>query len=383
MILSDFTRTKIKGSPFVVRTTDDPKRPSTLRSREAFIVRDKAVEDASGFRAYFTTHGSESDGYDEKPIIELPESLAYLGNGDIIAVDPRNGNLRVLYREKASCNPLMVTAACNNHCLMCSQPPQKMDDEIFRFAYEAIPLMSINSKEIIITGGEPTLLGPKLIKILQRLKSHLPYTAVHMLSNGRAFKNLSFAQDVASVCPPDFVIGIPIYSDVSYEHDYIVQADGAYDETIRGLLNAARCGLNIELRIVITQINATWLPRISRFIARNLPFACNVAFMGLEPVGLARNNLKEVWIDPADYGVLVEEAIQELKWHRIPASVYNHQLCTLAPSMWNVARQSISDWKNIFLPQCHDCAVRHRCCGFFASGLEVHSRAIVPIASCE
>lgn len=167
------------------------------------------------------------------------------------------------------------------------------------------------------------------------------------------------------------------------EHDFVVQARGAFDETVHGILNLARCGLRVELRVVITKINFEWLPRISRFISRNFPFVSNVAFMGLEPVGLAKGNLQDVWIDPADYGTQLEEAVQELRWHRIPVSVYNHQLCTISPTLWDVSHQSISDWKNIFLSQCEGCAMRHRCCGFFASGTEVHSRAIKPLASCD
>jgi His-Xaa-Ser system radical SAM maturase HxsC len=196
-------------------------------------------------------------------------------------------------------------------------------------------------------------------------------------------KYLAFTQDIAEIWHPDLVFGIPLYSDLSHEHDFIVQARGAFDETVRGILNAARCSLQVELRIVITKLNYQWLPRISRFISRNFPFACNVAFMGLEPVGLAKENLQDVWIDPADYGDLLFDAVRELKWHHIRVSVYNHQLCALSPGLWDDARQSISDWKNVFLPQCHDCAVRHRCCGFFASATEVHSRAIKPLVSCD
>jgi His-Xaa-Ser system radical SAM maturase HxsC len=263
---------------------------------------------------------------------------------------------------------------------MCSQPPQKADSDIYRLAWDAIPLMDIDTPGITLSGGEPTLVGRHLVDLIKRLKSYLPATAVHVLSNGRQLKYLVFAQDLAEVEHPDLVIGIPLYSDVSHEHDFIVQARGAFDETTRGILNAARCGLRIELRVVITKTTSAWLPRIARFISRNFPFACNVTFMGLEPVGFAKANLAKVWIDPIDYSDSLGEAVQELKWHRIPVTVYNHQLCTISHQLWTESRQSISDWKNIFLPECQECSVRHRCCGFFASGREVHSRAIKPIA---
>jgi hypothetical protein len=102
--------------------------------------------------------------------------------------------------------------------------------------------------------------------------------------------------------------------------------------------------------------------------------------MGLEPVGFAKSNLASVWIDPADYGECLGAAVRILESHRIPVSLYNHQLCTISPELWRYARQSISDWKNIFIDVCEGCGVKHQCCGFFASGVDVHSRAIKPIS---
>ena len=149
--------------------------------------------------------------------------------------------------------------------------------------WEAIPLMDISTRELMFSGGEPTLLGRRLVELIRRVKCFLPQTGLHILSNGRLFRYLTFAQELAAIHHQDLVLGIPIYSDVSHEHDFIVQAKGAYDETIKGILNLARCGLQVEIRVVITRVNYKWLPRLAGFIARNLPFSCNIAFMGLEP----------------------------------------------------------------------------------------------------
>ena len=382
MQLADRTTTKWNEESFVVRVTTDPSRPVPLRAKEALLVRDNALE-CPGFKVYFSSNGSPEVSSTEARVVALPPSLSYVRDGDIMTVRPKTGELRVMYRKTSRHNSVMVTSACNNFCVMCSQPPQGANDEIFRLLWDAISMMDIETPELILSGGEPTLLGRRLVQLIHRLKSFLPSTSLHILTNGRQLKFLPFTQDISEVTHPDLVFGIPLYSDLSHEHDFVVQARGAFDETVHGILNAARCALRVELRVVITKINFEWLPRLSRFIARNFPFVCNVAFMGLEPIGFAKGNLQDVWIDPADYGPQLGEAVQELKRHRVPVSIYNHQLCTLGPGLWDDARQSISDWKNIFLPQCHDCAVRHRCCGFFASGVEIHSRAIKPLASCE
>jgi His-Xaa-Ser system radical SAM maturase HxsC len=262
---------------------------------------------------------------------------------------------------------------------MCSQPPRNVVDDYPDIVWEAISLMDIDTPQLTFTGGEPTLLGRKLVDLIRRAKNFLPHTALHILTNGRLLKYLAFAKDIADIHHPDLVIGVPIYSDVAYEHDFIVQARGAFDETVKGILNAARCGLQIELRIVISSLNCKLLPSLARFIARNFPFTCNVALMGLEPVGFGRANLKEVWVDPADYVEYLRSAVCCLQSHRVPVSVYNHQLCVLSKDLWQVAKQSISDWKNIFVNECQGCSVQHQCCGFFASASSIHSRAITPI----
>jgi His-Xaa-Ser system radical SAM maturase HxsC len=380
MLLSDRTTTRWNEPSFVVRVTTDASRPYPLRANEALLVGDRALECPPGFKTYFSLHSSAITCPGSVRIIGLPSTLSYVQDGDILIVRPATGDLRVIYRRASRHNSLMVTPECNNLCVMCSQPPQKANDEVFRHVWDSVPLMDFDTPELVLSGGEPTLLGRRLVQLIRRLKSFLPSTSVHILTNGRQLKFLAFDQDIAGVGHPDLMLGVPLYSDVSHEHDFVVQARGAFDETVRGILNAARCGLRVELRVVITKANFEWLPRISRFISRNFPFVSNVAFMGLEPIGLAKKNLRDVWIDPADYGTLLEDAVQELKWHHIPVSVYNHQLCTVNPALWNDSRQSISDWKNIFLPQCDGCTVRHRCCGFFASGTVVHSRAINPIA---
>jgi His-Xaa-Ser system radical SAM maturase HxsC len=382
MLLSDKTAMRWRGNPFIVRVSSDPFRPEPLRVHEALLLKSGSMSLPPGFRAYFDLTGNQQSSVSsESPVISLPSSLAYIGAGDILLIMPQNGDLRVLYRKGSSHNSLLLTSDCNNYCMMCSQPPRKIRDDSAGVAWEAIPLMDIDTQQVTFTGGEPTLLGRRLIELIRRAKNYLPHTALHILTNGRLLKYLTFAKDIADVHHPDLVLGVPIYSDVAYEHDFIVQARGAFDETVKGILNAARCGLQVELRIVISRLNCKTLKSLAVFISRNFPFTCNVALMGLEPIGFGRANLNEVWIDPVDYGEYLRAAVCCLQSHRVPVSIYNHQLCTLSKELWQFARQSISDWKNIFIDDCQGCSVRHQCCGFFSSASSIHSRAITPVSA--
>jgi His-Xaa-Ser system radical SAM maturase HxsC len=201
-----------------------------------------------------------------------------------------------------------------------------------------------------------------------------------VLSNGRRFADRDFTREWASVKNPGMMVGIPIYGSEPTLHDYVVQATGAFDETVRGVVNLGALRQRIEIRVVIHKQTAPYLPEIAEFIGRNLPFVEQVALMGLEMMGFARANMEELWIDPVDYMPELSEAVALLDRRRIKTMIYNHQLCLLDRDLWPYAVKSISDWKNEYHPECERCSVADRCGGFFYSAKYRHSdniRAIV------
>jgi His-Xaa-Ser system radical SAM maturase HxsC len=244
---------------------------------------------------------------------------------------------------------------------------------------DVIPLVGPEASDLAISGGEPTIVPDDLLSVLRACREHLPHTAVHVLTNGRMFNYLSLCQAVAEIHHPDIMLGIPLYSDLSYVHDFIVQVEGAYDQTLRGMMNLARCGQRIEVRVVLLPHNIQRLHPLACFIARNLPFVEHVAWMGLEPMGHAVRNWEEVWVDPVDYQAELTEATGELLRHRINTSIYNHPLCVLNPRLWPLARKSISDWKTEYVEACQKCGVRSDCGGIFASAVLRQSRGVHPL----
>jgi His-Xaa-Ser system radical SAM maturase HxsC len=356
------------AEPFIARVargiTDRPLEPE----REALFV-DKPGEPPPGYRAYLVADGLiDTHGPMCVDAWPIPEFLHHLADGDVIRISPRSGELSVMYRRGSASNAMLLTERCNSYCVMCSQPPKAGDDShLVRSYLDAIPLMSPETHELGITGGEPTLLGEGMLEVIRACKAHLPSTALHMLSNGRLFSYLTLCREVAAIGHPDLMIGIPLYSDIPHRHDFVVQADGAFDQTIRGIMNLARCGVSVEIRVVLHRQTVDRLPQLARFIARNLPFVDHVALMGLEMMGFVRMNLESLWVDPADYQVQLCRSVDHLLQHGLNVSIYNHQLCVLDRQLWPVARKSISDWKNEYLDECVGCSVRERCGGFFSS----------------
>ena len=264
---------------------------------------------------------------------------------------------------------------------MCSQPPKDIDDsDLIEEHLRLVSLIPQETLQLGITGGEPTLLGEGLFRILEACRDNLPNTRLHMLTNGRLFYYRSFAERLAHVNHPNLALGIPLYSDLGDHHDYVVQAKGSFDQTMVGLHNLARYNQRVEIRVVIHKQTYEHLPQLAKFIYRNCPFAEHVALMGLELMGYTRPNLQLLWIDPVDYQEQLEQAVQHLSWAGMNVSIYNHPLCILKRSLWPYARKSISDWKNIYLDECQPCSVLEQCGGLFKSGERIHSEHIAPIA---
>lgn len=367
----------------VVRVTDQQDRPLALRAREAFLVAEGNLPDGFGIYLSLAKDAAALSRLPpEAKMMILPNEFHYLADGDVLRLWPKSNGVRVLYRRNSFHNHFLLTERCNHYCLMCSQPPKNIDDNwITDDVLAAIPLIDPSTQEIGFTGGEPTLLGDDFFRILRAMKSYLPHTAIHILSNGRLFVAPEFAKRYADIRHFDMMIGIPIYSDVSTIHDYVVQSDGAFDETICGILNLKRYGQKVEIRIVVHRQTYARLPQLAEFLVRNLTFVDHVALMGLEITGFTRANLDSLWIDPVDYQAELYRAVSFLADSRMHVSIYNHQLCVLDKRLWQFARKSISDWKNEYMPECEGCREKENCGGFFASARIRYSDQIRPFSS--
>ena len=340
------------------------------------------AKDLHGYRGCLTSE-KVFNNVDFVPSISSVRDTDHLRSGDIVAMEPKNGFIRTLYRPDSDDNVIFTTERCNSNCLMCSQPPQDRDDisGLTERNLELIRLIESAPARLVITGGEPTLLGDNLFKIIAAIRDKFPTTYLHMLTNGRKFAWPAFTAQLADLGHPNFMLGIPIYSDNAKVHDYVVQAKGAFDQTICGLHQLARYGIRVEIRVVLHAITIPRLPYLAEYIYRNLTFTEHVALMGLENIGYTPRNMEKLWIDPYDYQDRLESAVEFLSTRGMDVSIYNHQLCVLRKQLWKFARKSISDWKNIYVDECQECEVRQDCGGFFKWATKLHSQHIKPVSS--
>ena len=314
-------------------------------------------------------------------VMILPRRFEYLRDGDVLGLRAK-GQVRTLFRRESRHNSFLVTDRCNHYCLMCSQPPKDVNDGwILEEIRVALRLIDPEIESLGFTGGEPLLDWRGFISMLCVCRDTLPNTAIHVLSNGRAFARSEVVRAWAQVKHRNLTVGIPVYSSVDYLHDYVVQAQGAFDETVLGILKIKDKGQRVEVRVVLHAITAPRIVETCSWLARNLPFVDHVALMELENTGFAIANHELLWIDPIDYRETLAQALHVLVTAGMKVSIYNLQRCVLDRSTWPFAARSISDWKNNYIEECDPCIEKSRCSGFFSSGRPRYSRAIRAISN--
>ncbi|WP_114784316.1 His-Xaa-Ser system radical SAM maturase HxsC [Vibrio tetraodonis] len=290
-----------------------------------------------------------------------------IDDGDIVTID-KFGQLRVILTRRANHNTILVTERCNNLCLFCSQPPREEKDD-WLLSYGALALAAFQfDGEIGISGGEPLLYGNTFTKFLEFVSQHTPKTRLHVLTNGRALSDLEFTERVASKARSMFItFGIPLYSVKASVHDYLVGKNGAFSETVRGIINAGNSGISVEVRFIPTQKNIAELPLVVEYTSRVFSNIVQLSIMNLEATGWAKRNWKDLQCEPEDYQDVLKKAVRTAVIVGLQPRLFNFPLCHLPECVREYAVKSISDWKNYYPSECTNCQLQDICGGYFSS----------------
>lgn len=325
-----------------------------------------------GIKAYIVPSGCAFKT--NLPILEVDSGIPFK-DGDVINIS-KEGIASLVWDKKSPHNALYVTDICNSKCIMCPQTERshaRYDESITILDY-----ITLKKDECVgITGGEPTLNINKLSEILNKIQKKSKNQQVHILTNGRLFKDIDVVKKISDIKNIKISVGIPLYSDIAEEHDFIVGAEGAFSETIQGIYNLGKQGINIEIRIVILRQNYQKLKEIANFIYRNIPFVSRIALMGMEYHGDAETNYDLINVDPFDYKEDLYSAIRQYVRFNMLVDVYNIPLCLVDNKIENFCRDSISTWKKTYVSKCNECVKKDICCGVFETSF-IHSNNIKP-----
>lgn len=313
---------------------------------------------------------------DGRLTIAAPEGRAVIDpadedlTGDVIGIFPAQKRLvRFLRAGRGAANTLLLTEACDQRCVMCSQPPRPRHYDDFAL-YDRVIDLAPAGAVIGLSGGEPSLLADALLPWMLRVVERRPDIAFHILSNGQHLTEAHGA-DLAALGTA-VLWGVPLYAARASEHDALVGKPGAFDRLLESLELLRRSGALVELRSVVAAPVWDGLPRLAAFAARHLPWVERWALMHLEYRGYAKANWGDLFVDTGRRLGPLRTAAAIAEVAGLSLELFNFPRCTLPPDLRRLAVPSISDWKQAFPAACSGCRERAACGGFFTWQADRH-----------
>lgn len=312
---------------------------------------------------------------------EIVKNFEVVQDFSVFEID-ENGRAILYYDDGSDDNAFVVTNACNSSCIMCPTP-----DGIRKHGGTAslekllriVRQMPSDPPHLTITGGEPFLFGRDIFPFFSSLKEKFITTDFLLLTNGRIFSIPDYCVELKKTLPQRTIIGIPIHGFDEVSHDSITRAPGSFVQTQIGIKNLLSLGFYIEIRIVVSKLNAAYIDKIADLICKEFPTANCVKIMGLEMFGNAAHNEKDVWIPYRQAFLCVEPAIKTLISHGIDVALYNFPLCSVDQGYWSICRKSISDYKVRYAKDCDACKVRDACGGIFSGTIRLAEKDVIPV----
>jgi His-Xaa-Ser system radical SAM maturase HxsC len=275
-----------------------------------------------------------------------------------------------LQNRNNSGNTLYVVNQCNSNCIMCPdtdyrrQLPRTIS---FEDINRQIVAMNPQNSDVIITGGEPTLLKYDLIDVILACYKQMPDVKVTLLTNGRALADKAYALSFKPLSADRFVVEIPIHGYDADTHDYITQSRGSFEQTVEGIKSMISFGIPVAIRIVVSKLNSNYLHKMCEFLVEEFPQLICINIMGVEMLGSAYKNKESVWIDFSNLKTGLENCVEICFRGGITPRLFNYPLCLIDEKYWIFYKKSITPSKVLFKEDCSNCSLKSRCGGFFNS----------------
>ena len=301
------------------------------------------------------------------------EQIQMYNNYDVLEIW-ENGILTRLYNDKSDDNYFFVTGKCNSNCIMCPSPEvsrKTSEDANLTYLLEIAKHIPSDAPHLTITGGEPFLMGESVFQFLKFLKEKFVGTEFLFLTNGRIFSVDKYLEEFCKTAPYNSVIAIPVHGSCQSIHDSITRADGSFKQTLKGIKNLIKKGFSVEVRLVVSKLNADDFKNIADLLIKEVPGIEYVSVIAMEMTGTARINQEMVWIPYSVAFKKIESSIRKLINHSIDVKLYNFPLCTIDKSFWTLCEKSISSEKVRYAEQCDDCRYKNACGGVFAGTLQL------------
>lgn len=160
-----------------------------------------------------------------------------------------------------------LTAACNNKCIFCLDAAARMGEMLpFRGIMEDLQRgRDAGITRAVLSGGEPTI-HPRFIEIIEETRK-MGYTHIQVVSNGRYYSDPAFLDKCIQAGLKETTISV--HGHTAELHDVLVDAPGAFKETLAGLVNALkRPELIVSVDVVLNKMNMAVIDDMMWFFVR-------------------------------------------------------------------------------------------------------------------
>ena len=153
---------------------------------------------------------------------------------------------------------------CNNRCRFCVQGnkretcPDKTAGEVRLILKKMVK----NYKEVVFTGGEPTL-RKELADWVKYAKT-LGYKSIQIQTNGRLLSYMDYCKKMVASGANEF--SPAIHGSKAQVHDYLTRSPGSFEQTVQGIKNLKSLNQYILTNTVITKHNYKDLPNIAKLL---------------------------------------------------------------------------------------------------------------------
>lgn len=297
------------------------------------------------------------------------ENQDMLNHGDVVEIS-QDGEIHLIHNGSSPNALIYVTNQCNSNCIMCPDSVKVRTKEntiTFSYLMEYISLLPSDLLHVDITGGEPTLLKYQLPVLIEKIFEQAENVEILMLSNGRSFADYAYTASLIPFSKKQFKIEIPIHSANPQTHDLIAGCSGSFLQTMQGISQLLKIGIEVGIRIVVSKMNYEELDDIIQLICNEFPKIRYVNFMGMEVLGNAWKNRDCVWIELDELKPYIQHAIEKSFSLGIQPILYNFPLCLFDKKYWYCYRNSITGYKIRYFEQCDLCSEKQKCGGFFFS----------------
>ena len=273
---------------------------------------------------------------------------------------------------------------CNIGCVFCSNPVEGYRETTEQYSYEKLKQKLLEYKAgqprflkfdevrdyFNLTGGEPTL-HPEFLKVLALVRSEFPKNLIRLLTNGRLFAYEDFARRVFGVAQAPFEIAVPMFGHDAKTHESISRAPGSFAQTTQGLRHIAahrRPGQSVEIRIIMTRVQARYLEGLLDYLADEFPWVDRVVFLYQEIEGFAELYRDRLVMPMSEVAALLDA--QDARLARFKeARLYHFSLCAVPTRQWPRVWNTLAGLKIDHAPACGACVYRDQCVGVHKSYL--------------